>query len=305
MLNSILTIAILAVLCICVQANAGEGCGMTDMPSLCKEFIHQQFGGEEIVWDKYGGSGGSSAVECFGQVCGNKGAMVELATVWKDSGLSNKNDIANYLLSSFRPGLYCPRQSPIPAIFEAFEKVIPDALNDGTIEMLNNVAISNCQMPADRRDFLKEGLICLLVSYPHQNDQIKEAIFSHIFLVTQSFQNKYLLTKYTIDYSWVSEKVKKKYLNLPEILSVKWNGDIKHALRFLSKEDLRLYRNAVFARHGRQFQAKDLQEYFTSTKWYTINKDYTDNDLDDIDKYNITTIIKITAKRKELIIQKR
>lgn len=305
MLKSISTIAVFAVLCICVQAYAGEGCQMTGMPSLCKEFIHQQFGGKEIVWDKYGGSGGYSAIECFGQVCGNKGTMVELVTVWKGSGLSNKNDIANRLISSFRPEFKCRKQSPIPALFKAFEGVIPDALSDGIIEMLNNIATSYCAMPANWRDFLKEGLLCLLVAYPHQNGQIKEAIFSHIFLVTQSFQNKYLFTKYTTDYSWVSEKAKEKYLNLPEILSVKWTGDIKHALRFLSEEDLRLYRNAVFAKHGRQFQDENLQKYFSSTKWYTINKDYTDNALNDIDKHNITTIIKIAAKRKELIKQRR
>ncbi len=120
MFKSISTAAVFVVLCICVQAYAGEGCQMTGMPSLCKEFINQQFGGEEIVWDKYGGSGGYSAMECFGQVCGNKSTMAELATVWKNSGLSNKDDIVNHLISSFFPSLYCPRQSPIPALFNTF-----------------------------------------------------------------------------------------------------------------------------------------------------------------------------------------
>lgn len=36
-----------------------------------------------------------------------------------------------------------------------------------------------------------------------------------------------------------------------------------------SREDLRLIRNEIYARHGLKFQSKDLNEYFTSKKWYS------------------------------------
>ena len=37
----------------------------------------------------------------------------------------------------------------------------------------------------------------------------------------------------------------------------------------LSKEELRLARNEIYARHGRKFDSKDLQDYFNSKSWYT------------------------------------
>jgi len=39
-------------------------------------------------------------------------------------------------------------------------------------------------------------------------------------------------------------------------------------LRGLSKEQLRILRNTIFARHGRKFVSKDLQEYFGAKEWY-------------------------------------
>ena len=37
----------------------------------------------------------------------------------------------------------------------------------------------------------------------------------------------------------------------------------------LSKEELRLARNEIFARHGRKFDDAQLQSYFESKSWYT------------------------------------
>lgn len=45
-------------------------------------------------------------------------------------------------------------------------------------------------------------------------------------------------------------------------------GDSLVRLEDLSRADLRLYRNLVFAGYGYVFQSKDLQEYFGSTDWY-------------------------------------
>ncbi|WP_432628932.1 YARHG domain-containing protein [Brotaphodocola sp.] len=43
----------------------------------------------------------------------------------------------------------------------------------------------------------------------------------------------------------------------------------KEELQNLSKEQLRLARNEIYARHGRKFSADDLNAYFSSKSWYT------------------------------------
>lgn len=39
-------------------------------------------------------------------------------------------------------------------------------------------------------------------------------------------------------------------------------------LQYLSKEELRLARNEIYARHGRKFESEDLNAYFNSQPWY-------------------------------------
>ena len=59
-----------------------------------------------------------------------------------------------------------------------------------------------------------------------------------------------------------------------------------------SKEELRIMRNWIFARHGYAFKSKDLQNYFSQFDWY--QPQYTDTDvsymLTDIEKKNIELI---------------
>jgi hypothetical protein len=58
----------------------------------------------------------------------------------------------------------------------------------------------------------------------------------------------------------------------------------------LSASDLRILRNAVFARHGRIFESSDLQSYFESKSWYKANPRYSDSDLSSIDRANVQLI---------------
>lgn len=71
--------------------------------------------------------------------------------------------------------------------------------------------------------------------------------------------------------------------------------------RYLSQQDLmgmnkgtlRAARNEIYARYGRKFKAKDLQDYFNSKSWYhpTIEADqFTDNMLSETEKYNANLI---------------
>jgi hypothetical protein len=62
-------------------------------------------------------------------------------------------------------------------------------------------------------------------------------------------------------------------------------------LRGLSLNELRLLRNEIYARHGRQFQAPWLSQYFFGQTWYQPNENFKDEDLTGPDKQNVETIV--------------
>ncbi len=62
-------------------------------------------------------------------------------------------------------------------------------------------------------------------------------------------------------------------------------------LHGLSLYELRLLRNEVYARHGRQFQAPWLAQYFFSQPWYTPDEKFKDEQLSGADKQNVETIV--------------
>ncbi len=68
-----------------------------------------------------------------------------------------------------------------------------------------------------------------------------------------------------------------------------WLMDVSYLSRF-SKNQLRLMRNEVLARHGYQFQAKDLQEHFASQSWYQPGNDNKSIKLSVIEQLNIQLI---------------
>lgn len=57
-----------------------------------------------------------------------------------------------------------------------------------------------------------------------------------------------------------------------------------------SKAELRVMRNEVYARHGRTFQAPDLNAYFTAKPWYSQNPNYDDSLLSEVDKQNVNIL---------------
>ena len=71
-------------------------------------------------------------------------------------------------------------------------------------------------------------------------------------------------------------------------------------LEDLDKVQLRIMRNAVYARHGRMFQSEDLQTLFNECSWYTKNPEYTDGLLTETDRYNIRLIQKYEDKQAML-----
>ena len=67
-------------------------------------------------------------------------------------------------------------------------------------------------------------------------------------------------------------------------------------LEGFSKSALRIWRNAVYARHGRTFKREDLQALFNEYDWYKPDENYSDEKLSDIDKANIKLIQEFEQK---------
>jgi hypothetical protein len=57
----------------------------------------------------------------------------------------------------------------------------------------------------------------------------------------------------------------------------------------LTKEQLRLARNEIFARHGYVFKSEDLQKYFSSKSWYNADPSY-NRTLNEAEKENVNLI---------------
>ncbi|PIC86140.1 hypothetical protein CSV72_10015 [Sporosarcina sp. P20a] len=73
---------------------------------------------------------------------------------------------------------------------------------------------------------------------------------------------------------------------------ISYSGDVfldESDLKGLSKDDLRLARNEIYARHGYVFQSKELQNYFGSQSWYEPNPSF-DGKMTKWEKHNIELI---------------
>lgn len=66
-------------------------------------------------------------------------------------------------------------------------------------------------------------------------------------------------------------------------------------LENLSRRDLRLLRNTVYARHGWRFKSPLLQEYFGAMEWYKEDPTFTEKGLTKIDTANIKLIKSVEA----------
>jgi hypothetical protein len=61
-------------------------------------------------------------------------------------------------------------------------------------------------------------------------------------------------------------------------------------LKDLSRRDLRILRNTVFARHGRPFNTATMRDWFERMAWYRVDPKYTDKRLTKVDLDNIKLI---------------
>jgi hypothetical protein len=61
-------------------------------------------------------------------------------------------------------------------------------------------------------------------------------------------------------------------------------------LSTLSRRDLRILRNMVYARRGRSFQSAVVKEYFKGAAWYRPDDNYHDGRLNEVDHKNIRLV---------------
>jgi len=61
-------------------------------------------------------------------------------------------------------------------------------------------------------------------------------------------------------------------------------------IRSMSKQDLRILRNEIYARHGYIFKSKDLRDYFSAKDWYHPQYSDVSNLLNTIEKRNVAFI---------------
>lgn len=85
-------------------------------------------------------------------------------------------------------------------------------------------------------------------------------------------------------------------------------GDMEHfenrlvaeeMLKGLSLHELRLLRNEVYARRGRQFRTEWLAQYFWSQPWYEAREDNKEPELSQTEQKNIETIVVYERKVRE------
>lgn len=90
------------------------------------------------------------------------------------------------------------------------------------------------------------------------------------------------------DFALLLDPTKKRHpLSSPAVLDELLTLD---QLSDLSKRDLRILRNTVFARRGRPFQTDTMRDYFSKKEWYRADEKYTDKRLTKTDLTNIKLI---------------
>lgn len=65
----------------------------------------------------------------------------------------------------------------------------------------------------------------------------------------------------------------------------------------LSAWELRIARNAIFARHGRSFMSRQLSAYFRSWPWYHANLDYSPTLLSETERANALSILEVEMRK--------
>lgn len=105
------------------------------------------------------------------------------------------------------------------------------------------------------------------------------------------FKHSYILDKSVTQEQMKNAIVPKDYFAYNGLKFSKLDSRLTDKdLQSLDKAQLRLMRNAVYARHGRMFKSMDLQSLWECYAWYRPNPDYSDDLLTETDRANIELI---------------
>ena len=72
----------------------------------------------------------------------------------------------------------------------------------------------------------------------------------------------------------------------------------------MSKADLRLARNTVFAKYGRIFKSKDLKEHFAKQDWYNENPSFKQSDMSDQD-VDLVKLIQRWEEKTSILLEEQ
>lgn len=70
-------------------------------------------------------------------------------------------------------------------------------------------------------------------------------------------------------------------------------------IRYMSKENLRIARNEIYARYGWRFEDRQLQDYFNRQSWYAPGENVDDSILSDIELANKNLIVEAENNAKD------
>lgn len=99
------------------------------------------------------------------------------------------------------------------------------------------------------------------------------------------------------DHSFIFYPIYADKIKSGEIVTLSLFGDPSR----YSKDELRLKRNTIYARHGYAFSSSDLTEYFSQFEWYIPNPNLTmeDIELSEWEKEYVEEIIRLESLRIE------
>ena len=92
----------------------------------------------------------------------------------------------------------------------------------------------------------------------------------------------------TTDEGMENVEISKEQKNISSTLSNRLLTE--NDLRGLSKQELRILRNEIFARHGYIFQTQEMKTYFQNQSWYSPRYNNVNSMLTDIEQKNIAFI---------------
>ena len=99
------------------------------------------------------------------------------------------------------------------------------------------------------------------------------------------FIDESMMSEYTADPVFDSIESSSSYL-LPQSDVIKLR---ESELTSFNKDELRLARNEIFARHGYVFKSDELESYFYEKSWYFPDPNQ-DGSLNKIEEYNVKVI---------------